>query len=311
MAQLLQKYPQDVQFTYRHFPLASIHDKAELGVQAAEAAGLQGKFWEMHDALFAGQPEWSQFTPEQFQEWLVNKAGELGLDKDKFLQDLTSDAIITLAKDAWDKGQQAGIPGTPFILFNGRPYQGGNDLNSLSAIVESVLLQQRQFKACPPMNLDKSKKYQATIKTEKGDIVLDLFADQAPLAVNSFIFLAQQGWFNGITFHRVIPDFVAQTGDPSGSGYGGPGYLFDNEISPDLTFDQPGMVGMANAGPGTNGSQFFITFAPLSQLDGKYTVFGKVASGLDIAKSLTPRDPQQSATLPPGDKILEVTIQEK
>jgi cyclophilin family peptidyl-prolyl cis-trans isomerase len=271
MAQLLQKFPQDIQFTYRHFPLASIHDKALLGTQAAEAAGLQGKFWEMHDLLFNSQQEWSGFTPEQFQEWLVTKAGELGLDKDKFSQDLNSEAMKTLAQEAWDKGQQAGLPGTPFLIFNGRPYQGGVDLNTLTSLVESILLEKRQFKACPPMTLDKSKKYQATIKTEKGDIVMDLFADQAPLAVNSFIFLAQQGWFNGITFHRVIPDFVAQSGDPSGSGYGGPGYLFDNEISPDLNFDQPGMVGMANAGAGTNGSQFFITFAPLTQLDGNYT----------------------------------------
>lgn len=158
------------------------------------------------------------------------------------------------------------------------------------------------------MNLDPAKKYQATLKTEKGDIVIELFADKAPLAVNSFIFLAEQNWFDNITFHRVIEGFVAQAGDPSGSGMGGPGYLFDNEISADLKFDQAGLLGMANAGPGTNGSQFFITFAPIPQLDGGYTIFGRVISGLDVAESLTPRDPQQSSDLPPGDKLLDVVI---
>jgi cyclophilin family peptidyl-prolyl cis-trans isomerase len=310
MAQLLKKYPEDVRFTFRHFPLVSIHDKALLSVQAAEAAGLQGKFWEMHDALFAGQSEWSQMTVDQFQQWVISKAGELGLDKDKFTQDLTSDAIKQIGQQAWETGQQAGMTGTPFLILNGRPYQGQNDLGTLSSIVEAILLEKRQFKECPPMTVDKNKKYEATLKTEKGDIVLDLFADKAPLAVNSFIFLSEQGWFDNVTFHRVIPNFVAQAGDPSGSGFGGPGYLFDNEIS-DLKFDQEGMLGMANAGPGTNGSQFFITFAPVPDLDGGYTVFGKVISGLDIAKALTARDPSQGGELPPGDKILGVTITEK
>jgi cyclophilin family peptidyl-prolyl cis-trans isomerase len=312
MAQLLQKYPQDVRFIYRHFPLDSIHDKAKLGVQAAEAAGLQSKFWEMHDAIFAGQSEWSEMTVDQFQQWVIDKATALGLDKEKFTQDLNSEAMKKLAQDAWDAGQASGLPGTPFLLFNNRPYQGANDLGTLSAIVDSILLEKRQFKECPPMTIDPNKKYQATLKTEKGDIVLELYADKAPLAVNSFIYLANQNWFDGVTFHRVIPDFVAQAGDPSGTGFGGPGYLFDNEISADLKFDQPGIVGMANAGPGTNGSQFFITFAPAPDLDGNYTVFGKVISGLDIAKSLTPRDPsQQGVELPPGDKILNVVIEEK
>ena len=311
MAQLLEKYPEDVRFTYRHFPLTSIHDKAELGTQAAEAAGLQDKFWEMHDAIFAGQAEWSQGTVDQFQEWLVKKAGELGLDSEKFAQDLNSEAMKSLAQNAWNAGQQAGLSGTPFLVFNGRAYQGQNDLATLSSIVDSLLLEKRQFKECPPMTIEAGKTYQATLQTEKGDVVIELLADQAPLAVNSFIFLANQNWFDGVSFHRVLPGFVAQSGDPSGSGMGGPGYLFDNEISPDLTYDQAGMVGMANAGAGTNGSQFFITFAPAPDLNGNYTIFGRVLSGLDVLESLTPRDPSQGGALPVGDKILDVTIQEK
>lgn len=309
--QLLDKYPEDVRFVYRHFPLSSIHDKAQLGAQAAEAAGLQGKFWEMHDLLFAQQDQWSQLSIEQFQEWLAEQAGNLDLDVNQFSQDINSQEIVDLARNSWEQGGSAGIPGTPFLVFNNLPYQGQSDLSTLSAIVDSILLEKRQFKECPAMTVDVSKRYQAAIQTEKGEIVLELFPAQAPLAVNSFIFLAQQGWYDGITFHRVIPGLVAQAGDPSGSGFGGPGYEFDNEISTDLTFDQVGVLGMANAGAGTNGSQFFITLGPMPQLDGNYTIFGKVVSGQDVLQTLTSRDPQQGGELPPGDKILSISIKEQ
>jgi cyclophilin family peptidyl-prolyl cis-trans isomerase len=114
-----------------------------------------------------------------------------------------------------------------------------------------------------------------------------------------------------VTFHRVIPGFVAQGGDPTGTGFGGPGYAFDNEISPDLKFDQPGLLSMANSGPGSNGSQFFITLSPLPNLDGGYTIFGRVVSGMDLVNQITARDPGQNPNLPPGDLILGVTIEEK
>jgi cyclophilin family peptidyl-prolyl cis-trans isomerase len=173
-----------------------------------------------------------------------------------------------------------------------------------------VILGQKQFHTCPPFNIDPAKQYIATIKTEKGNIVIQLFPDKAPLAVNSFVFLAKQGWYNDVTFHRVIPGFAAQAGDPSNTGKGNPGYFFNNETN-DLMFDKPGMVGMANSGPNTNGSQFFITFAPATHLDGSYTIFGQVISGLDVAEQLTPRDPEKDTVLAPGDKILSVDIVEK
>ncbi len=311
LAQLKEQYPDDLRVEFRHFPLNSIHDKAALAAQASEAAGLQDKFWEMHDLLFSRQDDWAGLTVDQFQTWLIEQAGELGLDTDQFTQDLTSDAIAAIAEQAWQQGQAAGLSGTPFMIFNGHPYQGATDLVSLSGVVDSLLLAERQFTECPPMTIDPNKKYTATLKTERGDIVMELFADKAPLAVNSFAFLAEQGWFDGISFHRVIPEFVAQSGDPSGSGFGGPGYVFDNEISSDLKFDQAGRVGMANAGAGTNGSQFFITYVPLPQLDGGYTVFGQVISGMDVAESLMARDPSAGGDLPPGDKILSVVIEEK
>lgn len=117
--------------------------------------------------------------------------------------------------------------------------------------------------------------------------MIQLFPDKAPLAVNSFLFLARQGWYDGVTFHRVLIGFAAQAGDPSGTGKGNPGYFFFNDEINDLKFDKPGMVGVANSGPNTNGSQFFITFAPEPHLDGGYTIFGQVISGLDVAEQLT------------------------
>jgi cyclophilin family peptidyl-prolyl cis-trans isomerase len=311
LAQLHQNYPEDVRIVFRHFPLLSIHDKAALAVQAAEAAGAQGEFWAMHDLLFEQQGEWSALSVEAFQDWLVERAGEAGLDGEQFRRDLTSQENIDLAEQAWEQGQAINLPGTPSILINGRYYQGQMDYWSLETISKLIMLEERQFAACPPLAIDPLKQYIATLETGKGDIVLELYPEAAPVAVNSFVFLARNGWFDGITFHRVIPDFVAQAGDPTGTGFGGPGYAFENEISPDLKFDKAGVVAMANAGPGSNGSQFFITFAPVPRLDGGYTIFGQVIEGLEVAQSLAPRDPQQGADLPPGDTLIRVTIQEK
>nr|MBP9041134.1 peptidylprolyl isomerase [Anaerolineaceae bacterium] len=132
---------------------------------------------------------------------------------------------------------------------------------------------------------------------------------KAPITVNSFVFLAREGYFNGVTFHRVIKDFMAQTGDPTGTGYGGPGYTFINEDS-DLTFDKAGVVAMANAGRDTNGSQFFITFGPQERLNGDYTIFGQVISGMDVVTGITLRDPRQNPDYT-GDVIESIVITEK
>jgi len=169
----------------------------------------------------------------------------------------------------------------------------------------------RSWSAPPPMAIDPSKHYTATIVTDKGEITLQLFADKAPQTVNNFVFLARQGFYDGVTFHRVIPGFMAQTGDPTGTGAGGPGYTFADEFSPDLKHDGPGVVSMANSGPNTNGSQFFITYAAQPHLDGVHTVFGKVTAGMDVLEKLTPRDPQQNPNAPPGDRIRTIRITEE
>jgi cyclophilin family peptidyl-prolyl cis-trans isomerase len=167
-----------------------------------------------------------------------------------------------------------------------------------------------QYNAPPPMTIDASKQYFATVEMAKGgSFVIQLYPDKAPITVNNFVFLARAGFFDGVTFHRVIDGFMAQGGDPTGTGGGGPGYEFANENS-DLTFDKAGVVAMANAGRDTNGSQFFITFGPADYLNGDYTIFGQVTEGMDVVNVITRRDPNQNPTFA-GDAIKSITIEER
>lgn len=166
----------------------------------------------------------------------------------------------------------------------------------------------KQWTIPPVMIIDTKKKYSATISTEKGDMLIELFADKTPKTVNNFVFLAREGYYDGTIFHRVIPDFMAQGGDPTGTGRGGPGYRFTDEFHPSLKHSKPGILSMANAGPGTNGSQFFITHVPTPHLDGKHTVFGQLTSGTDVLLSIPARDPMRPEY--PGVKINSITITE-
>ncbi len=164
-----------------------------------------------------------------------------------------------------------------------------------------------QYNSAPPMMINTTSSYYATVNmVNGGEFVIELYADKAPITVNSFVFLACKGFFNGVTFHRVLEDFMAQGGDPTGTGTGGPGYEFVNEDS-DLTFDKAGVLAMANAGPDTNGSQFFITFGPQEFLNGGYTIFGQVTSGMDVVNNITRRDPDQNPSFT-GDAIESITI---
>lgn len=160
----------------------------------------------------------------------------------------------------------------------------------------------------PAMEIDPKKKYTARMKTDVGTMVIELFADKTPKTVNNFVFLARQGYYDGIIFHRVIANFMAQGGDPTGTGSGGPGYKFGDEFHPSLKHDKQGILSMANAGPGTNGSQFFITHVPTPWLDGKHSIFGQVVDGLDVLMSILPREPGNVNA--PAVKIIRVTIEE-
>lgn len=168
---------------------------------------------------------------------------------------------------------------------------------------------QKQWSTPPKMALSADKKYSAVMHTDQGDITIQLFAKETPKTVNNFVFLSKEGFYDGVIFHRVIKDFMAQGGDPTGTGRGGPGYNFEDEFNPKLKHDKPGVLSMANAGRNTNGSQFFITHVPTPWLDFKHTVFGKVIEGMDVVLSIQPRDPMRPEYS--GVKILSIDIIEE
>jgi peptidyl-prolyl cis-trans isomerase B (cyclophilin B) len=157
----------------------------------------------------------------------------------------------------------------------------------------------KQYSAPPATVIDAKKKYTATLTTSRGDIVCELFAKDAPKTVNNFVFLARENFYDGTVFHRVIADFMIQGGDPTGTGRGGPGYRFEDECNGNPNKHKVGTLSMANAGPGTNGSQFFITHAATDWLDGKHTVFGQVLKGQDVVNAIKQ-----------GDKLIKVAITE-
>ena len=157
----------------------------------------------------------------------------------------------------------------------------------------------KQYSAPPQMTIDPAKKYTVVIDTNRGKITLDLFPKDAPKTVNNFVFLAREGFYNGVKFHRVIPDFMVQTGDPEGTGRGGPGYKFGDEVGPGKPKHKAGSLSMANAGPGTNGSQFFITHIATDWLDGKHTVFGQVRdkASQEVVNAIKQGDVMNSVTI--------------
>jgi len=165
---------------------------------------------------------------------------------------------------------------------------------------------QKKWDSPPDMSIDTASSYSAVMMIAGGEVIIELLAEVAPYTVNNFIFLAREGFYDGTTFHRVIPGFVAQGGDPTGSGSGGPGYQFRDELN-EVPFEQ-GIIGMANAGPGTNGSQFYLMLDAAPHLTNRYTAFGRVTSGMEHVLAITPRDPMGAST--PGDEIISIVINE-
>ena len=189
---------------------------------------------------------------------------------------------------------------TPFA-----PTLPSGDARPLSEIEPAA--RANYYNAPPDMAIDPTKDYVAILRTEVGDITINLFEDEVPNTVNNFVLLALNGFYDDTTFHRVLEDFMAQGGDPTGTGAGGPGYTFPDEFVPTLRHDRPGIVSMANAGADTNGSQFFITFEPTAWLDDKHTIFGEVTEGMDVVKKIPLRDPASATE--PGAKLLRVDIE--
>jgi len=311
--QLEDKYVKTgkIKFVYR--AMSFLGQESQWAAEAAECAGEQAKFWEYHDTLFANQKGENQgaFNKDNLKQF----AADLKLDTAKFNQCLDSGQYTDKIKKSNDDASQLGVSSTPTVLVNGI-YIPGQYLGALDSLIPWLgwLGTNPKQYAVPDKVIDPAKKYTATLKTAKGDIVLELFTDRTPTTVNNFVFLSKNKFYDGVTFHRVLPEqggLTAQAGDPSGTGLGGPGFTCNDEPDPTLTFDKEGTLAMANSGPNTNGSQFFITFGPRPDLNGKHTIFGRVISGMDVVKKLAPRDPQNDPNTRPGDAIQSVVIGEK
>jgi cyclophilin family peptidyl-prolyl cis-trans isomerase/2-hydroxychromene-2-carboxylate isomerase len=318
LARLVDAYPETVQLVYRHFPLNNIHANAQKAAEAAEAAGAQDAFWEYHDALFEQQGEWSSLATDAAHDYFVALADELGLDGEALGEDLNNDTYAEYVTAVETESVAIGLSGTPSVIVDGFlipnvPFEyeiwESYVQQRLAMLEAEEILADRQYEAPPPMTIDVEADYTATILLENGEeIVIELLPESAPETVNNFVFLAEEGWYDGVTFHRVIPGFMAQTGDPTGLGIGDPGYAIDDEFDPELSHDGLGVVSMANSGPNTGGSQFFITTGPATHLDGLHAIFGRVIEGQDVVESITPRDPQDP-NAPEGDRIETITIE--
>lgn len=268
--------------------------------------------------MFERQADWSALDAAAARDFFIALAEEVGLDIDQFTSELDGGTYAEYVSGSEQEAAALGLPGTPSAIVNGQIVAGESlprDFDAWEAFVKDEIklkeLAARQYKSVPEMVINPDARYLAHVEMASGGkFTIELLPKSAPLTVNSFVFLAKNGWFDNITFHRVIPGFVAQTGDPSGTGRGGPGYYIPNEIDKSLSHDEKGVVAMANAGPNTNGSQWYITYGDVSQLDGNYTIFGKVIEGMDVVEAITPRDPSRNPTAPAGDTISRITIEE-
>lgn len=218
---------------------------------------------------------------------------------------------FTLANPARNGAETASVPTVATLPTAGAAVAAPQPVAPEQAVDPAIAARNNKYKAAPPMAIDPNKNYTATITTPRGDIEVKLLPKIAPETVNNFVFLVKDGFYDGVTWHRVLQGFMAQSGDPTGTGTGGPGYSLKGETAGNPTFDKPGLLAMANSGsPDTAGSQFFITTAPATFLNGGYTVFGEVTKGQEIVDGIPLRDPQQSPTTL-GEQISKVTISEQ
>ena len=310
LIEVADRHPEEVQVVFRHFPVLPEYDKDSLAGQAAEAAGRQDLFWEMVRILATRYPEWSVLPPEGFRQWLSEQAAGVGLDPSAFADDLDRGRFAPLMVEAFQEASAAGIPGVPTVFFNGVPLRMSLNPINLELAVRLELLAQDTFEAEPPMAITSSSGYTATLELDEGEVVLQLAPEAAPRAVNSFVFLARAGWFDGMTIFRVEPGTLVETGDPSETGFGDPGYHLPDEIDPAWTFDEAGVVALSSAGPGSGGSRFLITLQPLPLFNGSRTIFGRVIEGLDLLANLPARDPAGDLLTPGAAVVRRVRIEE-
>jgi cyclophilin family peptidyl-prolyl cis-trans isomerase/protein-disulfide isomerase len=309
---LLDKYGDQLRFVYRHLPLISIHDKAVITAEAAEAAAAQGKFWDMHDLLYERVQEWNSLSEDDLLDKLVDYAGELELDVEQFEEELRSHTYREQITADLETYQEYGQMATPTYVVNNSfyPTREFGGFGQLDAFISLVRMSDEMYDSPPPQVIESEKDYVATIRTAKGDIEVELFDDQAPTNVNSFVFLAQDGWYDGLDFFFVDHERLALTGDPSNSGGGlpFPGYYCGDETVPDYSFDESGLLALYTPAPNRNNSAFFITYTPQPEFTGNFTIIGRVTAGMDVAESLTATQPGPDQ--PEPDVIETIVIEE-
>ena len=317
---LRQEFGDEVQIIWRHLPDTQSHANASLALQAAEAAAAQGQFWDMHAMLYINQDQWLDLSESDFRIQLSQYAEFIGLDVTSFDTALTDGRYAVLVDEYQEQATNLGIVGIPTLIINGKPLNDRDDLFGLRGAIRLELLSLENYDNAPEVTLQEGVDYWAVILTERGAIEIDLLEDQAPTAVNNFIFLVEEGWYNGETFFLVIPEFYAQTGDPSETGRGHAGYFIAGEHANGLIFDQAGMVAFSHPQGELekNSSQFFITTSALenheAEWDGQFTIFGRVSSGLNVVENLTarnPGDPLRFPNPPDGDLIINIKIEER
>lgn len=298
-----------IQVIYRQFPLLVLNDKAGLAAQLALAADAQGEFWSMHDLLYERQQNWTNMSADEFIDWAVQAADELGLAEQQIDAALRGGTYAENAEQAFQAGISSGLPGTPFLLLNGEWFRASPTIANLEAAIRLEELGKIQFTQAPPFEIDTDTLYLAHIQLQDGEVTLRLLPESAPVSVANFIFLANQGWYDGTIFHRVVPGSYVVGGDPTATGFGGPGYFTRDEIDPGLSFDRPGRVAMMSSGPDTNGSQFAITLESMPEWDGSRSIFGQVIDGLSLLSTLDERDPLVDLLADPPNKIINVEIE--
>ena len=316
-------YPDDVRIVFRFRPFQeSFHDKSYTASQAMVAAGKQGKFTEFKNFLFerqyqdtsdakqaamAAEEFWGSLALGDFDAWLEERVGDLGIDYDQLYKDMYDEDVIAQVKAWADEATALGFTGTPTLLINGYQWpESSRGLEVFTIYLRLLKNKEVELDACAPTVIDENKSYSATITTTKGDITVDLFADKAPLAVNSFVYLAQQGWYDNLPI--LSSEEFTLSGDPSDTGYGGAGYAYMDETN-DLTFDEPGMLSVYSIWPGYgyNGSMFFINKIALTDQNDR-VIFGQVTSGMDVVDSITLRSNIFETV---QDSVLGITITEE
>lgn len=311
LAELQQQYPDFVLVVSRQYPQPDVDDKSLIAAYAVEAAGLENRFWQMNEVLYSQQSEWSGLTLQEFREWLVTQAETMEITREQWEANMMNESVRSRVTQVVEDAAGLQTTGTPMLFFNNTMVKTAVDIDSLKVLIDYFLLPEKAYTNCPVIKIDTEKTYTATFTTEKGDIVFELFDDTAPLSVNSFVTLARDGWYNGSTFFRVIPGFVAQGGDPSNSGLGSPGFGISSEVDPALRFDAPGLLALNRNTDGLSGSQFFITYTALPELDGQFTIIGRVIEGQSVLNSLRPRNPESDEILLPADVLITVVIKEE